>query len=139
MSMYHRQLKALLEERLTFYENLMNRLAESIEEEDTDRIEYYQGLEQETLRSLANLEKCVAALSRIEPSNPSPYPLSEEERDIDNRVTQARLRALEATRHNCSLIRKQLKQLKDRMSHVRPRTIPQSYKEVTPAYLDLDI
>ncbi|MCX7787671.1 MAG: hypothetical protein N2442_08225 [Spirochaetes bacterium] len=53
--MYSRQLKTTLEERLSFYETLMERLKKSIEEEDVERVEYYRGLEQETLRSLVSL------------------------------------------------------------------------------------
>jgi len=135
MPLYTRQLKATLEERLSFYETLMERLKQSIEEEDVERIEYYRGLEQETLRSLVNLEKCIASLSK----NALPAPTSTDDTDIDNRVVRARLRALEATRCNCTLLRKQLNQLRDRMTNVRSKSVPLSYIESTPSYLDIDI
>jgi hypothetical protein len=113
----------------------MERLKQSIEEEDAERIEYYRGLEQETLRSLANLEKCIASLSR----NSFPPQTSADDRDLDARVAQARSRALEAARCNCTLLRTHLHQLKTRMTRVRTKSSPLSYVETTPSYLDIDI
>lgn len=133
--MYHRQLKIALEERLSFYEGLMERLRQSIEEEDSERIEYYRGLEQETLRSLSNLEKCIAALSQ----RTLPAPNSSDERGLDTRVAQARSRALEAARANCALLRRQLSQLQSRITSVRAKSAPSSYADSNPLYLDLDI
>jgi hypothetical protein len=52
--MHSLQLKAALEERLAFYSRLMEKLSKAIEQEDAERIVYYQGLEQETLKSLTN-------------------------------------------------------------------------------------
>lgn len=133
--MYSRQLKTLLEERLSFYEGLMERLRQSIEEEDSERIEYYRGLEQETLRSLVNLEKCIAALSQ----HSLPSPSSDEDMSLNTRVAQARLRALSATRANCVLLRMQLNQLKSRMTTIRTKSAPLSYVESNPTYLNIDV
>ncbi len=140
MSPYNRQLKTTLEERLSFYENLMKHLKQSIEEEDAERIEFYRGLEQETLKSLINLEKCIAALAKNSlPENTSSAPPSADDLDIDARVAQARSRALEAARCNCILLRKQLNQLKSRITNVRTKLSPLSYIESTPSYFDIDI
>jgi hypothetical protein len=133
--MYSRQLKTALQERLSFYEGLMERLRQSIEAEDSERIEYYRGLEQETLRSLSNLEKCIAALSQ----HTLPAPDSSDEMSLDTRVAQARLRAIEAARANCTLLRTQLSQLKSRMTTVRAKSAPLSFVETNPSYLDIDI
>lgn len=133
--MYNRQLKTLLEERLCFYEGLMDRLRQSIEEEDSERIEYYRGLEQETLRSLVNLEKCIAALSQ----HSLPSPSSSDDMSLDTRVAQARLRALSATCANCALLRKQLSQLKRRMATIHIKSAPLSYVESNPSCFDIDI
>lgn len=135
MSHYTRQLKTTLEDRLAFYETLMERLKQSIEEENAERIEYYRGLEQETLRSLMNLEKCIAALSKNSLPDPSP----QDDMDLDTRVAQARIRALEAARCNCTLLRKQLNQLKGRLNTIRTKSSPLSYIESTPSYLEIDI
>ncbi|MCX7787670.1 MAG: hypothetical protein N2442_08220 [Spirochaetes bacterium] len=59
--------------------------------------------------------------------------------DIDTRVAQARLRALEAARCNCALLRTQLNQLRGRMTSIRSKSSPLSYIESTPSYFDIDI
>jgi hypothetical protein len=139
--MHSLQLKAALEERLAFYSRLMEKLSKAIEQEDAERIEYYQGLEQETLKSLTNLERCISALSRA--TGPFPEATagqpSEDELLLESRVQKARERALEATRGNCVLLRRQLDDLKLRISQVRSKNTPLSFKDTTPSFIDLDI
>ncbi|MFQ3621237.1 MAG: hypothetical protein SNJ78_09890 [Spirochaetales bacterium] len=125
-------LKSLLEERLTFYNSLMDRLKETIDQEEIERLSYYQGLEQETLKSIASLEKCIAALCNETTATPL-------EKELEIRIANARKRALEAAQSNCSLLKDQLEQIKSKISKVKGKYIPLSYEEILPALLDLDI